>query len=250
VSGTITAVSATAGTLAITYGGQANGAAVNLTVTSSTAITIDGTTSQGLANLVVGMRAMVVYQASSGVNTALQINASSKARVAGTVTTVTPAAGSTMMGTVTLTPADASAVTLTVNLGSGSGSTTVSLDGSAVTALGSLLPGMRAKSVYQITSNGNNAIQIHADDMIRLHGTITAVTLSTGSTTNGTVTITPASGSAVNLNVTLGNGTTVTLNGSTVTALSSLSSGMRVEARYQVTSSGDNASFLRARSGS
>jgi len=250
VTGIITAISSTAGTLSITSFGQTGGTAVNLTITSSTAINIDGTTGQGLANLVLGMPASAVYQASGGVNTALQINASSKARVTGSITAVTPASGSTTIGTVTVTPADGSAVTLNVNLGSGAGTTTVRLDGSAVTSLTSLLPGMHAKAEYRVTSSGNNATHLHVNDMIRLHGTISAVMLSAGSTTTGTVTINPASGSAVIVTVNLGNGTTATLNGSSITALNTLASGMRLEVRYQVSSSGNIVSFLKARSGS
>jgi hypothetical protein len=327
VIGTITTLSASSGTLAISPGGQDSSSPVNLTTVASTVISVDGSTVPGLAALAVGMRVTAVYQVNNGVNTALRINASSKAQisgiiksvsadgntlsivlsgqsagavisitltgttgvslsgarsqassllpgmeiraycqigssgitatqiqahdklhVAGTITAVTAASGSTTAGTITLTPANDTSVNLNVDLGSGSG--VVTLDGNTVTALASLLPGTHAKATYQLTGTGNNVIRMHVSDMLRVHGTISAVTIAAGSTTAGIVTITPTQGTPVNLNVNLGSKTTLRVNGSAVTTLNSLQSGMRVEARYQVTGDGNNATSLSARSGS
>lgn len=240
VTGTVTAISTTAGTLTITPAGQANNQAVNLTVTSSTAISIDGTTGQSLANLVAGMSAVAVYQAAGGINTALQIRASSKVLIAGTITAISPD-GSTL----TITPSGNNASPATVTVSSG---TSVCLNGSKGQNTSSLVPGMQVKLDCQLGSTGTSATQIQASDKLHVRGTITAVALATGSTTSGVVTITPANGNAVSLNVDLNNGTTVTFNGTAVTSLNGLAVGMRAEARYQVTSSGNNASVLKVRS--
>ena len=128
----------------------------------------------------------------------------------------------------------------------GTGTTTLKLDDTPQTSLAVLLPGMRVKAHYQLTSTGNNATRIDASDLFRVHGSITAVTPLAGSLTAGTLTVTSHNGSAVVLNVDVGNGTTVLVNGVSVTALTSLASGLRVEARYQLTSFGNNASFVKA----
>jgi hypothetical protein len=244
VSGTITALASDGSKLRITPDSATT--AIKLAITSSTVIRVDNVKGQTAANLVVGMRAKATYQLTSTGNNATQIDASDKLHVDGTIAAVTLSTTSTTTGTVTVTPVNGSAVTLNINLGNGNGTTTVKLDDTAVTSLATLLPGMRVKAHYQLTSTGNNATRIDASDQFRVHGTITALTPLAGSTTAGTLTVTPNNSSAVTLNVDVGNGTTVSVSGATVTTLNSLATGMRVEARYQLTSFGNNASLVKA----
>jgi hypothetical protein len=163
VIGTVTAISADGCTLTITPSGQANSAAIDLTVTGDTGISLNGVKAKALVSLSPGMQIKVYCQVGSSGTTATQIQASDKLQVAGTITAVSPAAsGSTTTGTVTLTSNDGTTVTLNVNLGSGAGSTRVKLDGRVVTALASLLPGMRVEARYQVTSDGNDATFLKA----------------------------------------------------------------------------------------
>jgi hypothetical protein len=179
-------------------------------------------------------------QAANPGNTSGQ-TATTKVRIAGTITAV-----SSDGTTVTVTPSgQANSPTIDVTIVTG---TAISLDGTKGKTAAHLLPGMMIQADCQMGATNSTAMQIQASGLLRVQGTISALTPATGSTTAGTVTIASANGSTTALNVDLSNGTTVTLDGSAVVALSSLSTGMRAEARYQVTSSGNKASTLRVHS--
>ena len=234
VTGTITAVSSTGNTLTVTPAQPSNSTALTLTVTANTAISLDGVTGKGLANLAVGMQAGVVYQTSGGVNTALQVNATDRFHVSGTITALA-SDGSTL----TITPSEpASSPAVTLNITS---STAVSLDGVTGTAVSNLVVGMRARAGYQLTSSGNNATHIEASDRFRVSGTITALA-SDGSR----LAITPDSTGSTAVKMAVTTSTSIRLDDVKGKTVANLLVGMRARATYQLTSSGNNATHIEA----
>jgi hypothetical protein len=238
VSGTITAIKpATATTPATVTITPAGGKPVILTVTASTAISVDGVAGKAVSDLLVGMQAQAKYQLTATANNALSIDASDMLRVTGTITKIVPAT-STAPATVTITPTGGTAVTLTV-----AASTATSVDGVGGKAVSDLLVGMQAQAKYQVTATANNALSIDANDKVRVTGTITKIVPATA-TAPATVAITPTGGTAVTLTVTAT--TRISVNGVGGKAVTDLTVGMPAEAVYQVTATANNALRIEA----
>jgi hypothetical protein len=235
VQGTITAVAATATPPTVTIT-RANGTSVTLTVVTATVIRLDGAASV-VGNLLMGMRAEAVYQLSTA-NNAIRIEASDKFRVEGTITAV---AATATPPTVTITRANGTSVTLTVVTGTPF-TTVIRLDGAA-SVVGNLLMGMQAEATYQL-STANNAIRIAANDILRVSGSITAPVPTAPVTFPVNVTITPAN-STTGVVLIVQSTTTIRINGRKST-VDKLVAGMRAEAVYQVTSTGNNAISITA----
>jgi hypothetical protein len=228
VTGTITKVTPASGTtpgsIVIT---PTTGPAVTLTVTATTAISVDGVKNKTLADLAVGMQATSVYTV-TGLNTgtATSIAAKSMLKVTGTITKVTQASGTTP-GSIVITPTTGPAVTLTVPA-----NTPISVDDVKGKTLADLTTLMRATATYTVTGlNTGTATKIDATDIFTIKGTITKVTQPSG-TTPGSIVITPTTGAAVTLTV---NANTVIRIGDHKKTIADLKVGQKAEATYKAT---------------
>jgi hypothetical protein len=212
-------------------------AAVTLTVTATTKISVDGVAGKAVSDLLVGMQAQAKYQVTATANNALSIAAYDMLRVTGTITKVVPA-GMTTPATVTITPTGGTAVTLTVTA-----TTKISVDEVGGKAVTDLLVGMQAEAKYQVTAIANNALSIAANDRVRVTGIITKVVPAAG-TIPATVTITPTAGTAVTLTVTAT--IRISVNGVSGKTVTDLKVGLPAEATYQVTATANNALRIEA----
>jgi hypothetical protein len=155
-----------------------------------------------------------------------QKSGSKSAVVRGTITAIS---GSTVPGTVTITPQNGPAVTVNVTA-----NTKITRNRQTAT-LADLQKNDKATAVYDAS---NNALVLHAHIQTSVvRGTITAIS----GTTTGTVTITPANGTAVTVNITTS--TKITRNGQTAT-LADLQKKDKASATYD---SSNNALRLEAR---
>ena len=222
-----------------------------VTVTTGSSISVDrgkgGTT---FASLTPGMRVEVYYTASSGVNTALRIEASDLFKVSGLIGTITPATpAGTVLGTLTIVnAANTSQVLATVTVTTGS---VISIDrGKGGTTFASLVSGMRAEVYYQLAVGGvtNAALRIEASDLFKVSGLIGTITPATpAGTVLGTLTIVSAANtSQVLATVTVTTSSVISIDhGKGGTTFASLVSGMRAEVYYQLAVGGVANAALR-----
>ena len=140
-------------------------------------------------------------------------------------------ASKTTPATVTITRADGTSVTVDV-----AASTVISIDHAAGT-FADLVVGQRAKAAYNLTAAGNIAVQIEANDIFRVSGTITKL-VPAGKTTPATVTITRADGTSVTVDVSAS--TVITIDDAPGT-FADLVVGQRAKAVYKLTATGNVA---------
>jgi hypothetical protein len=238
VAGTITTVptstGGTPGNITIT---TSAGQAVIIAVVTATTITVDRVAGQTIANLAVGMRAEATYKVLAGVNTAIRIEASDIFFVRGTLSTVTSTGGGA--GSIVVTQANGNTVTVNVDA-----TASITVDRVAGQTIDNLLTGMRAEVLYKVTATGNLALKIEASDLFHVRGTITTVTPSAAGDGTGSIIVTLADGTTVTINI--DTTTAITVDRVAGQTIANLVANQRAEVRYKLTSTGNLALKIEA----